>query len=82
MIGEVSGHAGEADPATGQTELEPFIEALENSPLFDDVMLTSVQLDSSGPTKGQRFQLNVLAVAAPDSAQMHKIAAAEGGKQR
>lgn len=82
MIGEVSGYAGEADPATGQTELEPFIKALKNSPLFDDVMLTSVQLDSSGPTKGQRFQLNVLAVAAPDSAQMHKIAAAEGGKQR
>ena len=82
MIGDVSGHAGEADPATGQTELEPFNEALKSSPLLDDVRLTSVQLDSSGPTKGQRFQLNVLAVAAPGSAQLHKIAAAEGGKQQ
>ena len=80
MTGRISGRAA---PIGGtKTELEPFIEALKGSPLFENVVLRNVQVDSLGPTSGQRFDVGFEAVPVPGPEELEEMAAADGGSKR
>ena len=80
MTGRISGRA---KPIGGtKTELEPFIEALKGSPLFENVVLRNVQVDSLGPTSGQRFDVGFDAVTVPWPDELEELATGDGGSKR
>jgi hypothetical protein len=67
---------------TGRTELEPFIEAIKNSPLFDNAVLRNVEVGRVGAQEGQRFEATFQVVLAPDPDELPDLAAnAEGGER-
>jgi len=65
LVGTVSGYALQPAGSTERPQLEPFIELLRQSPLFESVVLANVQMGALGDVEGQRFETTVVAVAAP-----------------
>jgi hypothetical protein len=65
----------------GRAALEPFIDSLRTSPLFDDVVLGNVHKGSLGGREGQVFEANFVAVAAPEPERPTRTAAAGGGAE-
>jgi len=65
MVGLISGYAIQPEGSSGRPQLEPFIERLRRSPLFESVVLANVQMGSLGEVNGQRFETSVVTVKAP-----------------
>jgi Tfp pilus assembly protein PilN len=81
MTGRISGRASPIPGAGTQTELEPFVEALKNSPLIENVVLRNVQVSSLGPTSGQRFDAAFDAVETPETSELDAVATGDGGTE-
>ena len=64
-IGKVTGYAFEDAGDAERTVLEPFIEALQESPLFDAVELGNIEIGAPGNRAGQRFQATFRIVSVP-----------------
>lgn len=70
MVARIYGRASQVN-AAGQTELEPFIEALKASPIFLNAELKNVEVTSGqGGMAGQRFEATFAALLAPDPDEM------------
>ncbi|MHC4209519.1 MAG: PilN domain-containing protein [Planctomycetota bacterium] len=81
MAARLYGRAAHAD-GQARTELEPFIEALKNSPLFVNAVLKNVEVGSAGDRSGQRFEATFDVIMAPDAAALAELAAdTEGGER-
>jgi Tfp pilus assembly PilM family ATPase/Tfp pilus assembly protein PilN len=79
MTARLYGRAAHADKQ-GRTELNPFIEALQGSPIFANAELKNVDVDTVGDGTGQRFEATFDIILAPDASVLPKLAAdTEGG---
>jgi len=65
LMGTISGYAFKSEGSNDRPQLEPFIDLLRRSPLFESVVLSNVQMGALGEVAGQRFETTVVAVAAP-----------------
>jgi Tfp pilus assembly protein PilN len=80
MAVRLYGRAGHAD-GQGHTELEPFIEALKDSPLFVNAVLKNVEVGTAGDRSGQRFEATFDVIMAPDAAALAEVTGGtEGGE--
>jgi hypothetical protein len=78
-MGTVSGYAFQGEDEGKKTDLQPFVQRLRESPLFEDIVLGNVAMGSIGTLNGQRFEATFTAVAVPASDEVDAhIAAAEG----
>lgn len=79
VLARVYGRAIEVDKSTGQTQVEAFITALKESPLFQDANLRNVERGSFAEGNGERFEASIQAVLAPD---VSEIRVATGEESR
>jgi Tfp pilus assembly PilM family ATPase/Tfp pilus assembly protein PilN len=71
-----AGQVGEGD----RTELESFIEAIQDSPIFVDAELKNVEVGAAGDRTGQRFEAIFDVILAPEAAVFAELAdGGEGG---
>jgi Tfp pilus assembly PilM family ATPase len=75
----LAGCASDAKSSGPRTQLEPFVEGLKASPLFQEVVLSNVQIAPSGQAAGQQFEITLVAVAVPRGGSTSSLASAEGG---
>jgi hypothetical protein len=80
MAVTVSGYAFQDGSDAQNTDLESLIEELRSSPLFDDVVLGNVRMQSIHDVPGHRFEATFVAVSVPrqDAVGKH-LASGEGG---
>jgi Tfp pilus assembly protein PilN len=77
--GHIAGYALATQASGSRTQLEPFIEQLRHSPLFEKVVLTNVQAGVLGEMPGQRFEANFTGVSTPRHAPALAAAGSTGG---
>jgi Tfp pilus assembly PilM family ATPase len=65
MMGMIGGYAFEERGTNSRPPLESYINQLRESPLFENVFLTNVQMSSLGDHQGKRFEANISGVPAP-----------------
>lgn len=75
LVGRLNGYAVEAEEA-GQMEIDSFIRRLDDSPLFDRLVLGKVEMGIHRGRKGNRFDATFIAVEAPG------VALAQGGEEQ
>ncbi|MHC5006217.1 MAG: PilN domain-containing protein [Planctomycetota bacterium] len=79
MSARLYGRAAHVDEQ-GRTELNPFIEALQASPIFANAELKNVDVGTAGDGTGQRFEATFDIILAPDASVLPKLAVGtEGG---
>ncbi|MCI0363376.1 MAG: hypothetical protein L0Y44_07770 [Phycisphaerales bacterium] len=76
--GHVAGYALGTQTSGSRTQLEPFIEQLRHSPLFEKVVLANVQAGVLGDMPGQRFEANFIGVSTPRHAPAIAAAGSKG----
>ncbi|MDY7107209.1 MAG: hypothetical protein SYC29_01095 [Planctomycetota bacterium] len=64
-MGTLTGYAFRGEGEGKKTELQPFVQRLRESPLFEDIVLGNVTMGSIGTLQGQRFEATFTAVAVP-----------------
>jgi hypothetical protein len=79
-VGSVHGYAFANPEVKGKAQLEPFINALRKSPLFETVVLTQVQVGTLGDQTGQRFEATFSTVPAPRKPPENLAIVAQGAR--
>ena len=78
-VGRIYGHAFENPGSPGRTQLEPFVEKLKSSPLFDDVVLADVQAGNVQHANSQKFEVSLTGIGIPRKLLHQSVASASQG---
>ncbi len=74
LTGRISGRAVPVEGSTNRTELEPFVELLNLSPLFENIVLSNVEVSPGGPSSGLRFDASFTLVAVAQETEGEHVA--------
>lgn len=78
-VGRLTGHAIDGNGGAGRLHIEPFVEQLKNSPLFENVMLSNVQSTTTNSMQGHQFVVTMIGVPVPRAGTVPTMTAASGG---
>jgi hypothetical protein len=78
-VGRLTGHAIDGNGGAGRLHIEPFVERLKNSPLFENVMLSNVQSTTTNNMPGHQFVVTMVGVPVLRAGTVPTMTAASGG---
>ena len=82
MTGRISGRAVPIEISTNRTELEPFIDLLKSSPLFENIVLSNVEVSPGGPSSGLRFDASFTLVVVAQETARKQVAVGKGSPRQ
>ncbi len=80
--GRIVGRAVPIESSTNRTELDPFIDLLHLSPLFENIALGNVKVSSGGPTLGLRFDASFALVVVAQETAGEQVAVGKGSRRQ